>query len=231
MVIRRVCLRLGLLATFLFACIAPVAARADDAIGCDEFANPAAAQYLLDLDASYASDLDPDGDGIACNEDGAGEPLSDEDYVYAVWDEVDLLVDSVLEFVEVIRPMSDDGLSDSEQLQIFEEASAIAETWVDYPQRAPRFDAPRGFEEIDALYHTWVETVGGLSLAWQAVVDDGETGEIEDDTIEAFDTAIHAFGTTSDDLIAMLSAAEGEFIGGANPGEAIAMIPARLRAG
>jgi hypothetical protein len=221
-------LRFGLLVAFLCAFLTPVVASAGTAIACDDFANPDAAQHLLDLDDSYADALDPDGDGTACNEDDdAVEPLSDEDYIYAVWDEVDLQVDSVLEFVDVIEPMGDEGLSQSEVQQIFEDADAIAQTWTDYPQRAPEFDAPRGYEEVDALYHTWIGTLGDLSLAWQAVVDDKERGQVEDQTIEDFETAIHAFGTTSDDLIGMLAAAEEDLLGSTPAGAMTAITPGR----
>ncbi|HYI24260.1 MAG TPA: hypothetical protein VD767_02530, partial [Thermomicrobiales bacterium] len=164
--------RTAALAVILFALLSPFAASAQSGVSCAEFANPDAAQHLLDLDDGYAEALDPDGDGVACNEDDrdqqTGEDLSPEDYVNAVWDEVDLQVESVLEFVAVIETSAGDGLSQSERDRIFEDSNEIAETWADYPDHAPAFAAPRGYDEVDDLYQEWVGALGDLGLAWQA---------------------------------------------------------------
>jgi hypothetical protein len=58
----------------LSALLAPVRAVAQEEITCADFVRQEAAQALLEADGDYAATLDPDGDGIACNEtEGAEE--------------------------------------------------------------------------------------------------------------------------------------------------------------
>src|SRR5512134_1747376 len=42
----------------------------DDSITCDDFNRQEAAQALLDADDAYAAALDPDGNGVACDDEG-----------------------------------------------------------------------------------------------------------------------------------------------------------------
>src|SRR5918992_2529819 len=57
----------------LVAAVAPAPAFAQAEITCEDFVRQEAAQALLDADESYADALDPDGDGVACNEEGDSE--------------------------------------------------------------------------------------------------------------------------------------------------------------
>jgi hypothetical protein len=49
-----------------------------DSITCADFNRPEAAQALLDADDSYAEALDPDGNGVACDDEGAADEETPE---------------------------------------------------------------------------------------------------------------------------------------------------------
>jgi hypothetical protein len=230
MVFRGARLRIGLLAAFLLACLAPVAASAGTGIDCTEFANPAAAQYLLDRDDSYADSLDPDGDGTACNEDDdAGDPLSEEDYIYAVWDEVDLQVDTVMEFLDILAGAVEDDVAADDADAAFDALNETASAWAAYPDVAPEFAAPAGLDEISNLYDTWVGTIGDLGTTWEQYLGDGipPAGDSRDEALEAFGTVLNEFSTTSDEVIEMLAAAEEDVVGTTPAGTAITVSPSR----
>src|SRR5688500_11139548 len=59
--------------TATFAASVRAAAQGADDITCADFVRQVAAQALLEADDAYAAALDADGDGVACNEDAAGQ--------------------------------------------------------------------------------------------------------------------------------------------------------------
>ncbi|MGH2533281.1 MAG: hypothetical protein ACRDJW_13360 [Thermomicrobiales bacterium] len=77
-------LNLAVLIAFVFALLTPVVAGAQGAdVSCDDFATQEGAQYVLDTtrDGDVEEELDPDGDGIACDQlpsrGGPDEPTED----------------------------------------------------------------------------------------------------------------------------------------------------------
>ncbi len=69
-------LRLVVLLVFMIGLFSPIVATGAAAqdLTCDQFNSQRAAQAVLDADPELEDSLDPDGDGIACNED---EPVDD----------------------------------------------------------------------------------------------------------------------------------------------------------
>ncbi len=74
-------LRLGVFLLFMLGILSPVVATNAGAqdFTCDDFNSSAAAQAVLDADPTLEDVLDPDGDGIACNEDAEETPADDEE--------------------------------------------------------------------------------------------------------------------------------------------------------
>lgn len=195
-------LRLGVLLLAFVTLFVPFGVGARAAVDCDDFANPDVAQILLDADPrEYEDTLDPDGDGIACNEEDDDEVSSDPAYLDAVNTEVETITESIDRFFEVM--MSSDPDEPENQVEIADELNAIAAMWAAYPDEAPELDAPDGYDDIDALYQEWVASVGETGEGWQTYWDAAisESGEDHTDLLEAFDAALVTSEALAGDLL------------------------------
>jgi hypothetical protein len=211
----RSALRLGALLLAFLTLFVPFGVGARAGVSCDDFANPDAAQALLDSDEDYADSLDPDGDGIACNEDGEDKPRddnasSDGDYLAAVSDEVDTISDSIDHFFETM--MSSTDASNAETAEIADEMNEIAAMWADYPDSAPDLDAPADYAGIDDLYQDFASSVGEMGEGWQDYWQAAMREPDEDHTpyLEAFDETVIATEDLADEITALIEDAAGE---------------------
>ena len=168
-------------------------------VSCDDFANPDAAQYLLDIDDSYAEDLDPDGDGIACNEsdeDAGDEPGGDldaDEYLAAVDEHFNALLDSFQDFIEITE--GDVNEDDREALY------AIYETWAAAADVAAGIEPPAGYQDIHEAYldvangftelynrySVWLETESGTAEDEEALAAFQEQIDILNDLAVTLD--------------------------------------------
>ncbi len=167
-------LRLGVILLFVLGLLSPVAATGAGAqvFNCDDLtANQA--QALLDADPDLAEDLDPDGDGEACNHDedtptgGDDEPATtDDDYVAAVQDELDYLGGTFDQFLELSDAAG--SATDEELADIVDEVNGIAADWVEYPDVAADLVAPADFADIEDGYLDLADMVGESGELWEA---------------------------------------------------------------
>ena len=188
---RRAWLRLGLLSFLIVTFLSPIGVSAGSDIACDEFANPDAAQHLLDADDDYAQDLDPDGDGIACNEDENGSDSADASaarYLNNVRQEVDTWMASVEAFNETVDALARQQVPEDEEMDALEFITDEPKLWAEYLDQAPSFDVPSGYEEIDEQYQAWAESLVETGDRWIAYLD-APNGE-EQERTEAFDDAL-----------------------------------------
>jgi hypothetical protein len=192
-------LRLGVILLFLLGFLSPLATSGAgaQAFSCDDL-TATQAQALLDADPDLAEDLDPDGDGEACNhEEGttdeateeAGEETAagDDEYLTAVQDELDYLGESFDRFIELNEQAAD---ATEEELQdIADEVNSIAAEWVEYPDVAAELVAPAEFEDVETDYLDLADMVGETGELWEEYwsipADDPE----EDAAFEAFNDA------------------------------------------
>jgi hypothetical protein len=192
MLTRRAWLRLGLLAFLLATFLGPIGAGAGNSVSCDDFANPDAAQHLLDIDDTYAGDLDPDGDGIACNEDGDQDEDSgsSSEYLDTVATEVVTIQASFETFLDLLAEPYEEMTID-ERTEHTDDLDDIAAIWASYPDDAPAPEAPAEFADIDDMYREWIDWVGTAGESWQAfrVADQEGTDDEIQEAIDAFSEA------------------------------------------
>jgi hypothetical protein len=182
-------------------------------LDCDDFADADAAQVLLDADDSYEDALDPDGDGVACNEDDeeGDEPaaLDHAAYIDAVWDEVDRIGDSINHFVDVVND-AENATTDAERAEARDVIIETSAMWVAYPETAPVFDPPAEYQHIDELYQVWVASVGESGEVWEVF------WEIPDEAaaLDEFNEVIVATQEYEYELLTLLAAAEADLPAG-----------------
>lgn len=170
-------LRLGVLLLFIIGLMSPIASAGVGAqdLTCDDFTSTRAAQAVLDADPSLEDALDPDGDGIACNEDESStdateEATQDTDngssddadaYLADIQDEVDSLQESADRFLEI------DALGADATPDDVDELNQIAADWIDYPDVAAQFEAPTGLEDVQDAYLGIADTFSEAGQLWE----------------------------------------------------------------
>lgn len=213
-------LRLGVLLVSMFSLFSPFAATGAGAqeLTCDDFNVQPAAQAVLEAEPSLADELDPDGDGIACNEDepvdeptddpteeptdeATDEPSGDaEAYLSDIQAEVDSVVESFNRQVEISLTIGE--ASGSEQQDLIAELEDLAESWAEYPDVAAEFEAPAGLEDVEEAYLEFADLVGETGDTWltwwDIPQDDPDEDPAFDDFTEAFEAAYAAAADVTD---------------------------------
>jgi len=233
-------LRLGVLLLFVLGLMSPIAATGVGAqdLTCDDFNSERAAQAVLDADPSLEDVLDPEGDGIACNEDEAStgdetpvdeETPDDEEtpvdeetpddnggsedgeaYVADIQDEIDTLSEQIARFLEI------DSLGADATQDDVDELLQIAEDWSNYPDDvASQYEAPEGYEDVEDAYLDLADTVGEMGDLWDEywATESGSTEE--EDALDAFN---EAFISAQDQIIVVQDAIDEAGGGSSNNG-------------
>jgi hypothetical protein len=243
-------LRLGVLLLFVIGLLSPVAtggAGAQD-LTCDDFSSPRAAQAVLDADPSLEDALDPDGDGIACNEEDSGSqaddeetpaddedtpvddeetPAGDEDDDVAGGDEEAYLadiqdeVDSVVgSFDRFVEINTEFTDADEDEQQDFVlELEDLATSWSEYGDVASEFEAPAGFEDVEDAYLDFADLVVEAGDLWLVWWDIPQGDPEEDPAFDEFSVAFEDAYAAADDVTAAIEDAGGSSTTGDDPTE------------
>jgi len=93
---------------------------------------------------------------------GSSNPSGDVDpYVEDIQGELDLLTEQVDRFLEI------DSLGADASRDEIDELNGIAADWEDYPDVASEFEAPEGYEEIEAAYLDLADAFGEAGELWE----------------------------------------------------------------
>jgi hypothetical protein len=194
--------------TVLMASSIPASAGAQDSQGCGGYTSQEIAQAVLDI-AGGDEDLDPDGNGIACdhdeNEEGAGGDA--DTYLAGIQDELDTVAASLERYAEINASFSD--ASAAEQRDMVDEILEIADFWAEYPNVAAEFEAPEGFDDLENTYLDFADAVGETGELWLAWWDIPSGDADEDAAYDAFEDAFADAQDELDDLQGMLDDAGG----------------------
>lgn len=232
-------LRLAVLLLFMIGFWSPFVATgaAAQELTCDQFNSQRAAQAVLEADPELEESLDPDGDGIACNEgepvddpteesteeptddpteeptddpteEATDEPSGDEGaYLEDIQAEVDTVIESFDRQLEINTTIGD--ASSSEQQELVVELENLAETWADYPDVAAEFAAPAGLEDLEDTYLDFADLVGETGDTWLIWWDIPQGDPEEDPAFDEFATAIDGAYAAADDVTAAIEDAGG----------------------
>jgi hypothetical protein len=185
--LRRLKIRPLLFLLILIGTLTPLTAVQAQSLSCDDFTSQEAAQVVLDELPDLEEDLDPDGNGVACDEDednSSGNDADGGDYLATVQDQADALDEQVARFTEIYESGADATADDIDEL------NEIADGWVQLPDDAADLEAPAEYEDLHAAYVDVADTFGEAGELWQAYweIPSGDAGEDE-----AFDEFAAAF--------------------------------------
>ncbi len=144
-------------------------------------------------DEEDATDDESDDSG-----DDTEDPAGDDEYLVAVQDELDTLVDESDRIVEILE-LAEAGDATSAEV---EEINDIFASWVEYPDVAADLEAPRGFEDVEDAYLDLADSVGETGEAWEVYwgLEAGDPDE-EDalaDFEDSFDTTLDLIDEVQD---------------------------------
>lgn len=180
-------------------------------VTCDDFTSQRAAQAVLEADPDTASELDPDGDEIACNheEEPASEDSSEDEE--STGDSAVDIVTLVTERVEEIEASFDayDDLASqytearrSQRDEIAAEMEPIATAWTGYAEELPDLEFPPEAEDLEEAYGEFTALVAAAGEAWLELDADDLEGD------RGFDEFEEAYAAAKDGLEPVQSALE-----------------------
>lgn len=154
----------------------------------DDFGGSAPSDDATD-DEDATDDATDEEDATDDESDDSGDPVDEDEYLVAVQDELDTLVDEADRADEIL------GLGGDATSADVEEINEIFAAWVEYPDVAADLVAPRGFEDVEDAYLDLADSVGETGELWEAYWDLDAGDPDEEDALLDFE---ESFETTMD---------------------------------